>query len=62
MLLPQVPNTWETAIDAFETSAETARIFDAELIRNFVMTKRQEAQYMADLTVEEQTEIYLDTV
>jgi glutamine synthetase len=60
--LPQVPNTWETAIDAFETSAETARIFDAELIRNFVMTKRQEAQYMADLTVEEQTEIYLDTV
>lgn len=60
--LPQVPSTWETAIDAFETSAETARIFDAELIRNFVMTKRQEALYMADLTAEEQTEIYLDTV
>ena len=60
--LPQVPNTWETAIDAFETSIHTARIFDGELIRNFVMTKRQEALYMADLSAEEQTEIYLDTV
>ena len=60
--LPSVPMTWETAIDAFETNPETARIFDAELIRNFVMTKRQEALYMAELSEEEQTFIYLDTV
>ncbi|MFL4471938.1 glutamine synthetase family protein [Tateyamaria armeniaca] len=60
--LPLVPMTWEGAIDAFETNPETARIFDPELIRNMVMTKRQEAQYMAELSVEEQTEIYLDTV
>lgn len=60
--LPQVPSTWVDAIDAFETSAETARIFEATLIRNFVMTKRQEAMYMAELSPEEQTEIYLDTV
>ncbi|WP_299150374.1 glutamine synthetase family protein [uncultured Tateyamaria sp.] len=60
--LPQVPGTWDTAIDAFETSPETARIFDAELIRNMVMTKRQEAREMAALSTDEQTEIYLDTV
>jgi glutamine synthetase len=60
--LPSVPMTWVDAIDAFETDAETARIFDAELIRNYVMTKRQEALYMAELSLEEQTEIYLDTV
>ena len=60
--LPSVPMSWEAAIDAFETDPQTARIFDRELIRNFVMTKRQEARYMADLSVEEQTEIDLDTV
>jgi glutamine synthetase len=60
--LPQVPNTWDSAIDAFETSTQTARIFDGELIRNMVMTKRQEAREMADLSESEQTEIYLDTV
>jgi len=60
--LPSVPMTWEAAIDMFETNTETARIFDAELIRNLVMTKRQEARFMAELSAEEQTEIYLDTV
>ena len=60
--LPQVPNTWDGAMATFEASAEVARIFDAELIRNFLMTKRQEAREMADLSTEEQTEIYLDTV
>lgn len=60
--LPSVPMHWTDAIDAFESSAETKRIFDAELIRNFVMTKRQEALYMAELSEDEQTEIYLDTV
>ncbi|WP_415403630.1 glutamine synthetase family protein [Tateyamaria sp. SN3-11] len=60
--LPQVPGTWEAAIDAFETCPRTARIFDAELIRNMVMTKRQEAREMVDLSADEQTEIYLDTV
>jgi glutamine synthetase len=32
------------------------------LIRNYVLTKRQELHYMADLNREEQVEIYLDTV
>ncbi|MEO0402786.1 MAG: glutamine synthetase family protein [Pseudomonadota bacterium] len=60
--LPRVPDTWEASIDAFEASPEMARIFDAELIRNMVMTKRQEAREMAQLSADEQTEIYLDTV
>ncbi|MEO0379822.1 MAG: glutamine synthetase family protein [Pseudomonadota bacterium] len=60
--LPCVPMTWAAAIDAFESDPFTRRIFDPQLIRNMVMTKRQEARRMEDLSVEAQTEIYLDTV
>lgn len=60
--LEQVPSTWEDAMAAFVESPHIARIFDAELIRNMDMTKRQEARYMAELTPDEQTEIYLDSV
>lgn len=60
--LPQLPRNWTEAIDAFEASAGIARIFPLELVRNFVMTKRQEVRYMAELGPEEQTELYLDTV
>lgn len=60
--LPQIPGDWKTAIDAFETDPEVARIFPAELIRNFVLTKRQEMHYMQELTPTEQVSIYLDTV
>ncbi|MGR3703675.1 MAG: glutamine synthetase family protein [Paracoccaceae bacterium] len=60
--LPQVPTTWADAIDTFETSPEIAAIFAPELIRNFVLTKRQELHYMGELTPEERVEIYLDTV
>lgn len=60
--LEQVPGTWEDAMAAFAGSPHIARIFDAELIRNMNMTKRQEARYMAELTLDEQTEIYLDSV
>lgn len=60
--LPLLCETWEEAIDAFENSEMVARIFPKELIRNFVMTKRQELHYMAELSPEEKTEIYLDTV
>ncbi|NAZ37081.1 glutamine synthetase family protein [Rubellimicrobium sp. CFH 75288] len=60
--LPQIPDTWEAAIDAFEDSAVARRIFPPELIGNFVMTKRQEARYMAELTPRQQLELYLDTV
>jgi glutamine synthetase len=60
--LPQVPTTWLDAIDTFESSPEIAGIFAPELIRNFVLTKRQELHYMGELTPEERVEIYLDTV
>lgn len=60
--LAQLPATWGDAIDAFAESAEIKRIFPAHLIENFVMTKRQELHYMAELSDEETVELYLDTV
>lgn len=60
--LPQVPTTWDEAIEDFAASATIARIFPAELIRNYVLTKRQERHYMAELSPGEQVELYLDTV
>ena len=60
--LPQIPESWEAAIDAFENSDILSRFLPKELIRNLVLTKRQELHYMAELTPEEQVELYLDTV
>ncbi len=60
--LPQLPTTWDEAIDMFERSPVIARLLPEELIRNFVLTKRQERHYMAELSPEEQIEVYLDTV
>ncbi|MBT0781823.1 glutamine synthetase family protein [Paracoccus sp. pheM1] len=60
--LEQLPGSWGAAIDAFETSPEIQRIFPAHLIENFVMTKRQELHYMAELSDDETVELYLDTV
>ncbi|WP_103334200.1 glutamine synthetase family protein [Pseudotabrizicola formosa] len=62
MDLPQIPATWEEAIDAFENSDMLSRFLPKELIRNFVLTKRQEMHYIAELTPEERIELYLDTV
>ena len=52
----------ESAIDAFESCPEVARVFAPDLIRNYVMTKRQELRYMEDISDEEKIEIYIDTV
>ena len=60
--LPHIPDTWAGAIDAFEGSDIVKRIFAPELIRNLVLTKRQEMHYMGELTPDEQAEIYLDSV
>ena len=56
------PTTWVEAIDAFENSIVLERFLPRELIRNYVLTKRQELHYMAELNREEQVELYLDTV
>ena len=60
--LPRIPDTWGAAIEAFEASKVMPRIFPEELIRNMLLTKRQELHYMAELEPHEQVEIYLDTV
>ncbi|TDE40132.1 glutamine synthetase family protein [Antarcticimicrobium sediminis] len=62
MDLPQIPTDWGEAIDVFAKSKIMPRIFDPGLIRNFVLTKRQELHYMAELSPTEQVDIYLDTV
>jgi glutamine synthetase len=60
--LEQIPETWDGALVACENSTHLPKIFNAELIRNYVLTKRQEIHYMAELSPEEQVELYLDTV
>jgi len=60
--LPQIPETWAEAVDDFEASQIMPRIFPRELIRNLVLTKRQELHYIAELSPEEQLELYLDAV
>ncbi|MEZ5752984.1 MAG: glutamine synthetase family protein [Paracoccaceae bacterium] len=60
--LPQLPSTWQDAVEAFEKSPEMARIFAPQLIENLVRTKRQEIRYMAELSTDEMIELYLDTV
>jgi glutamine synthetase len=62
MDLPQIPTSWEAAIDAFEHSDILYRFLPKELIRNLVQTKRQELHYIAELSPEERVELYLDTV
>ena len=60
--MDHMPTDWKTAIDRFESSTEMPRIFSPEIIQNFVLTKKQELFYMAELSPTEQVEIYLDTV
>ncbi|WP_423207026.1 glutamine synthetase [Paracoccus yeei] len=60
--LAQLPASWGAAIEAFAACPQIKRIFPAHLIENFVMTKRQELRYMAELSDEETVELYLDTV
>lgn len=60
--LPQMPTTWQDAIDTFETSPEMKRIFAPQLIENLVRTKRQELRYMAEMTPTEVLDLYIDTV
>lgn len=60
--LAQLPGTWGAAIDCFHASPEMRRILPDHLIENYVLTKRQELHYMAELSDEETVELYLDTV
>lgn len=60
--LPQLAPDWKTAIDTFETDPMVARIFTPMMIRNLVMTKRQEWRVISEEPPEEHWKIYLETV
>lgn len=60
--LEQLPGDWAAAIEAFDKCPEIRRIFPEHLVENYLMTKRQELHYMAELSDEETVELYLDTV
>jgi glutamine synthetase len=60
--MPQLAADWATAIDWFAEDPMIARIFHPELIRNLVMTKRQELAYMSPIPKEDHWKTYLETV
>lgn len=60
--LPQTPSDWKSAIAAFENDPLMTRIFPRQLIRNYALTKWQEAGYFDDLSDSERLRLYLDTV
>jgi len=60
--LPQIPDSWEHAVDAFEQSPHIARIFAPELIAHYTRTKRQELRMIGTMDARAQRDIYLDTV
>lgn len=60
--LPQLAPDWLSAIDRFESDPMIAKIFSPGLIRNLVMTKRQEHKLMSDIPQSEHWKTYLETV
>lgn len=60
--LETLPSDWHEAIRLFEESRLMPRILPKELIRNYLMTKRQELSYYDELSVAERIDLYLDTV
>ena len=60
--LPQLAPSWAEAVDRFETDPLIARIFSPQLIRNLVMTKRQEIARFAQMPPETHWLSYLETV
>ncbi|MFO7759497.1 MAG: glutamine synthetase family protein [Roseovarius sp.] len=60
--LPQLAADWGVAIDMFETDPLIARTFPADLIRNLVMTKRQEHAHMHAIAPHDHWKTYLETV
>ncbi|MEM9434777.1 MAG: glutamine synthetase family protein [Pseudomonadota bacterium] len=60
--LAELPNSWTDAVVEFENSSILAQILSPDLIRNFLMTKKQEMQYYPTLTPGERIDLYLETV
>ncbi len=59
---PQLAESWEAAIDIFESDAFIARCLPAELIRNLIMTKRQELHKLAAIPAAQHWQTYLERV
>lgn len=60
--LPRLAPDWQSAIDRFESDPLIGRIFRPGLIRNLVMTKRQELRRMADIPPSDHWKTCLDRV
>lgn len=60
--LPQLCTDWGEAIELFGSDPFIARCLPAELIRNMVMTKRQERLVLADIPEAERWKTYLERV
>jgi glutamine synthetase len=60
--LPQIPETWEMAVDRFSTSALMPRLFPERLIDNFTRTKRQEIADLAEFSPQDLQTLYLDSL
>lgn len=60
--LPQLAPDWENAIDRFENDPLISAIFPDELVRNLVLTKRQELRLMADIPESAHWKTYINAV
>lgn len=60
--LETLPSDWHEAIRLFEESELMTRILPKDLIRNYLMTKKQELTYYDELSEAERIDLYLDTV
>ncbi len=60
--LPQIPTDWAEAIGQFESDECVKRIFPDDLIRNMILTKRQEMRKLDSLDHAERLALYLDSV
>jgi glutamine synthetase len=59
---PKLHTSWAEAIDDFETNPEIARIFNPDIIRNIVLTKRQELARFGEVDVARRHALYLESV
>lgn len=62
LALPQLAPDWENAIDRFEADPLMRTIFPEELIRNLVLTKRQELRLMAEIPPDQHWKTYINAV
>lgn len=56
---PELPATWQEALDTFASDPVIARIFAPQLIENMCSTKRQEIRDVAELSDQERLDLYL---